>query len=299
MPFPLLTLTRLVPGGIAASQLRPLTALGLVPLVRRTAALNSVGLQPPSITAVTGAAYQGQMVIAGINFGASGAAVTIGGVAQTVTGQTTTSITVNPIARGSLGYGYAVPVVVTTALGLTASYSLTTGLTPQSGWVATAISTPNPTAGYRMTSVPDLAAGDEIAVGNIVPSGTVTLYSDGTFACTFDVAQFTAEVWTTGGGWGTQAVQIISQGQTTQTTTIRVKAVAAGFYQGDYRDIGDVFDIAQSDYSPYNVSLVPVGNPDYPLYGWMMQVPSTTPLYDAASATGASSTRQAPRRTVL
>lgn len=82
--------------------------------------------------------------------------------------------------------------------------------------------------------------------------------------------------------------------------TIRVKAVAAGFALKIWRDIGDVFDIDSSLYSDSTVSFVPVGNPDYPLYGWMLQVPGTTPLYSFALSNGGISTvRQSVRRWVL
>lgn len=81
--------------------------------------------------------------------------------------------------------------------------------------------------------------------------------------------------------------------------TIRVQAVAAGFYKSDYKDIGDVFDILNSgELSDSTVSSVPVGNPDYPVFGWMLQVPPSTPLFSWAS-TGNSSPRQSPRRTVV
>lgn len=82
--------------------------------------------------------------------------------------------------------------------------------------------------------------------------------------------------------------------------TIRVTAVAAGAYGGIYRDVGDVFDIDSTRYSDSTVSFVPVGNPDYPLYGWMLQVPANTPLYSyALSNGGQSSVRNSVRRTVL
>jgi hypothetical protein len=61
--------------------------------------------------------------------------------------------------------------------------------------------------------------------------------------------------------------------------TIRVQAVARGQTGNQFREVGDVFDIDSSQFSDSTVSYVPVGNPAYPLYGWMVQVPSTTPLY--------------------
>lgn len=70
----------------------------------------------------------------------------------------------------------------------------------------------------------------------------------------------------------------------------RVQAVQAGFYAGIWRDIGDIFDIADpGDFSDSTVSLVPVGNPDYPLYGWMLQVVPAAPLVEySLSGNGAS-----------
>lgn len=59
----------------------------------------------------------------------------------------------------------------------------------------------------------------------------------------------------------------------------RVQAVATGFYQEIFRNIGDVFDLAiAGDFSDSTVSMVPPGNPDFPLYGWMLAVPSNTAL---------------------
>lgn len=82
--------------------------------------------------------------------------------------------------------------------------------------------------------------------------------------------------------------------------TIRVRAVAAGDTGGAYRNIGDVFDIDSTQFSDSTVSYVPAGNPAFPLFGWMVQVPSSTPLYSYAQANGgASAPRTSPRRTVL
>lgn len=68
----------------------------------------------------------------------------------------------------------------------------------------------------------------------------------------------------------------------------RVQAAQRGFYAATWRDIGDVFDIANaSDFSDASVPYNSPGNPDYPLYGWMTQVPGTTPLYTYSLANGA------------
>jgi hypothetical protein len=70
----------------------------------------------------------------------------------------------------------------------------------------------------------------------------------------------------------------------------RVQAVQRGQYGGVFRDKGDVFDITNaSDLSDSTVSQVPVGNPDYPLFGWMLVVPNATPLYSYALSNGGNS----------
>lgn len=81
----------------------------------------------------------------------------------------------------------------------------------------------------------------------------------------------------------------------------RVQAVAAGFYKSDWKDIGDVFDVTNTaDFSDSTSAQVPVGNPDYPLFGWMTSVPAATPLYNFALRNGGISTvRQKVRRWVL
>jgi hypothetical protein len=70
----------------------------------------------------------------------------------------------------------------------------------------------------------------------------------------------------------------------------RVQGTRRGYYAGLLRDVADVFDIyLAGDFSNSAVSLVPVGNADYPLFGWMTQVPATTALYNFALANGGGS----------
>jgi hypothetical protein len=64
----------------------------------------------------------------------------------------------------------------------------------------------------------------------------------------------------------------------------RVQAATPGFYRGDYKDVGDVFDVINaSEFQSSAVSLVPAGNPIYPFYGWMTQVANGTALYSWAA----------------
>lgn len=71
-------------------------------------------------------------------------------------------------------------------------------------------------------------------------------------------------------------------------STVRVQAVQPGLYNGVFREVGDVFDLlSANDLSDSTVSIVPPGNPNYPLYGWMKVVdPNTRPLFSWALWTG-------------
>lgn len=72
--------------------------------------------------------------------------------------------------------------------------------------------------------------------------------------------------------------------------SLRVKAVVAGFYNGIFRDPGDIFDLlSANDYSDSTATINPPTDPDYPLFGWMLSVAQTTPLYSFALANGGAS----------
>jgi hypothetical protein len=68
----------------------------------------------------------------------------------------------------------------------------------------------------------------------------------------------------------------------------RVQAVQRGQYGGIFRDVGDVFDIQNA--ADFSSSAVNYGSIATPNYGWMLQVPSLTPLYSYALANGGNST---------
>lgn len=77
-----------------------------------------------------------------------------------------------------------------------------------------------------------------------------------------------------------------------------VRAMSQGYYNGHYREIGDVFELLSiSDLSNYNADIDP-DTADSPVRGWMLQLPgSPMPIegYQSLVMKGA----QAPRRTVL
>lgn len=68
----------------------------------------------------------------------------------------------------------------------------------------------------------------------------------------------------------------------------RVQATQRGQYANIWRDVGDVFDIANA--SDFSDSTVNYGSSATPFFGWMVQVPSATPLYSFALANAGAST---------
>lgn len=77
-----------------------------------------------------------------------------------------------------------------------------------------------------------------------------------------------------------------------------VQATADGYYHGLFHPKDDIFYISNiTDFSDSSVSLVPVGNPDYPVYGWMRMVAGTQEFDQAESLQ--SWPRNYIKRTVL
>jgi hypothetical protein len=163
----------------------------------------------PAITSIGALNFNGSATITGSNFGASQGAgsVTIGGVSQPVTAWSATSISIGPIARGALKYGTQ-NVVVTSSTGGSSTPSAQS-FSPQTGWSYVNLVAPLASTGQRITSTPDLAGGDQLAWGDIAPSGSVTVTSDASFTAGTGVGQFSVEC-NDGTGWGGFAVQFVA-----------------------------------------------------------------------------------------
>lgn len=164
----------------------------------------------PAITAVGTLRYLGSATITGERFGASQGAgsVLIGGVAQPIVSWSDTSIVIGPIARGALKYGNQ-PVVVTSDEDGSSNPSVHS-LLPQTGWNYVNLASPLAAPADRLTTTPDLVAGDQVAWGNITPSGAVTVFSDGSFTATAPVGSFAFEA-NDGTGWAGFATQFVSE----------------------------------------------------------------------------------------
>ena len=225
------TATRTGLGGYPTSQRRlTRTALGLngLPRTTRVQVPQTAGLSP-SVSAVSATAYLGSMTITGTNFGASQtgvAAVTIGGVTQTVTSWSATSLVISSLARGGLAYGVPVSLQVTNSSGGTTSYTLAGGIQPQAGWSYVNVTSINPYTPGDLQASPAIAIGDQVAWGNVLPSGTVTVNADTTFsASTRSVQTFQFEV-NSSGAWSPSLATVTLT--TTLMGAVSVTSLATG-----------------------------------------------------------------------
>lgn len=153
--------------------------------------------------------------ITGTNFGASytgSAALTIGGQAQTVTAWSDTSITYTA-NRGVNLDNVAVNAVVTNSTGVSSVNYALTGFQPPSGYYYVALTSVNTTAAYRITSIADLAIGNQLEWDNSL----VTIYNDGTYVADPSVTSFNVRAGVTTDGWGALAVQTINGSSGTLT----------------------------------------------------------------------------------
>jgi hypothetical protein len=160
----------------------------------------------PSIASVTELRRLGNSTITGTNFGASAGQVTVGGVVQPVVSWSATSIVIGPVSRGALRYGTQ-PVIVRDS-SLVSSVAFNTTLLPQTGWQFINLVAPLATTGDRLSATPDLANTDQVAWGNVLPAGTVTVASDASFTADALAGQFDFEV-NDGTGWGGFATQTL------------------------------------------------------------------------------------------
>lgn len=71
-----------------------------------------------------------------------------------------------------------------------------------------------------------------------------------------------------------------------------VKAVSVGFYNGIFRNIGDIFYIAPQDFEDASIDYAE-GDTGYPEYGWMQLAPmgQVTASYSTAGLTAATQRR--------
>jgi hypothetical protein len=131
--------------------------------------------------------------------------VSLGGIAQTITGTTSGSVTFT-VDRGTNKYGVPLALTLTNTNGTSNTINLT--LEPQAGWSYINLTTPDVTASERITATGDLASGDQLAYNN--QSGAITLFSDATFSAAAGASSFDVEAWTSGSGYGATSTQTLS-----------------------------------------------------------------------------------------
>ena len=152
--------------------------------------------------------------ITGVNFGAShaGNVLAIGGVTQTWTAWSATSITYTA-DRGTNLDDVAVNAVVTPN-GVAASdpYALT-GFDPPAGYKYVTLTSVNSTADYRITAIADLAIGNQLEWDNAL----VTIDPDGTYVADPSVTSFNVRVGVTTDGWGSLALQTVGSANDSDT----------------------------------------------------------------------------------
>ena len=193
-------------------------------------ALKAAAPGSPTITTTSSATprQDSQLTITGASFGASPGTVAIGGVAQTVLSWSDSLIVVL-VARGTKKFGAALNVVVTTSGAVDSNAYALTGLLPRADWSYVDVATPA-SSSLRLTSTPDLASGDQISWCTV--GGGVVVADDGSFSAAPYVTQFRFEVWSTGGGWGTAALQQV--------------AAPRGAWAGYYARGGSAHDVVRS-----------------------------------------------------
>lgn len=144
----------------------------------------------------------------GGGFGASQGAgsVTIGGITQSVTSWSDTSINVT-VDRGTNKYGATVNVVVQPNTGSPSDPYALTSLQPQSGWTYVDVGTPAADPFTRLTARPDFASGDQVAYDTV--GGLVSVATDLTFSVDPSVYSWQYEAWSAGSGWSPLATQVM------------------------------------------------------------------------------------------
>lgn len=183
------------------------------------------GAPSPTISGVSSMSPRkgSSLTITGSNFGATRGtgSVTIGGVVQTVTSWSDSSITVT-VSEGENPYGVGLQIVVTANGALVSSpYSLTE-LLPPTGRSYVNVGTPSTTSTARITAAPDAASGDQLE-----HDSALTVNPDLTFSVSAP-GSYAVRLWTSGDGWGAEALQVVSD-PVTPPSTSTIAAILAAF----------------------------------------------------------------------
>lgn len=152
------------------------------------------------------------------NFQAAGKRAFIDGVEQTVTAESTSSITFT-VNRGNLKYGSGKTLMIidggSASPNLVATASVS--LIPQTGWGFVDLVAPLVTSDDRITAASDLAGGDQLAydqrfdLSGSPTHSIVTVNSDASFTADAVVISFDVEAWdAVDGTWGAIGKQTVA-----------------------------------------------------------------------------------------
>lgn len=154
------------------------------------------------------------------NASTSGNSVTIGGVAATVTAESTTSLTVT--VPDGLPYNTAQNVIVTNASAQSSSPFALTSIQPPAGNEAVTLIGTLASTGNRLESIPDLAAGNQVEYTD--PLNIITVNTDASITIASGAAYpvtFNARVWdgTNWSGWVSQTIALAFAGRLVRALT--------------------------------------------------------------------------------
>lgn len=159
-----------------------------------------------------------EVVVNGVNFEAAKGAgsLVIGGTTITPTAWGDTQV------RGLADVGqnaYGVPLNVqvnTNSTGSSNLFSMVGGITPPAGYSATTITTPNPTANFRLTTVNggDIVSGCQVEAGVLTGMGVLTILASSVPVWDPNILTYRYRVWSpnTTPNWGAWATQTADGG---------------------------------------------------------------------------------------
>lgn len=165
----------------------------------------------PTITGITTLHHLGSATVTGTGFptAQSGlAGMTIGGLSQSVTWDTSTQFTIDDIPRGILLYGVNLNSVVTDAAGNSSS-AFVTQLNPRSGWSYVNLGGTLATIGKRLRTSPDLDGTEQVEYGGYVGTGTGEVFDTAAFRMQAGVTGFYYAVNDGVSGYAEEVLQLV------------------------------------------------------------------------------------------
>lgn len=168
---------------------------------------------PVDVTAIDTLVHGESCTITGTGFGTTEGSITLAGASQVITAWADTSATFT-VDRGNSRYG-GVTVILYNYGAASSDTAPGATLTPPDGWSYINLLDPLASSDDRITALPDLVGGDQLAYGNVEGTGSVVTGVAGVYVMAD--ASYSADSWVTsfeveahdGITWGTSAVQTL------------------------------------------------------------------------------------------